>query len=429
MTSATAEARDWPDWAGPDGNRSSNGNGVFDSEVFGLKQDWLTGLGSGYSGITVVGTTAVTGMADEESDYLVALDTESGSEKWRYRIGDVYKGHDGSDDGPLATPAIHEGKVFSMGGRGELFALDLETGKQLWKVDIHRDLEAPEPVYGFAASPVVVDGVLVVLTGAEPGRAISGFDPASGKVLWSNADGKVAYQSPLGMTIGGKSIVVATTAKALFGLDPKSGETLFSFQINEDGVEESYAHPVPIGDNAVFLNLRDAAGVFRIAANDGKYSVEEVWRNNAFINNYSIPVYWQGYLYGYSGSILKQFDSGVLAGSPLRLFRQHSEMRRCRDRRECVEITSSGDGLSDPRRRAFDDSNRCRRSGHRRSIARRLQRKSSYRGARQRLLYPPKLCRQPHLYPQPVTDREPFGHRHRGRAGADARRVGSGATR
>lgn len=311
MTSVpgAAETRDWPDWAGPEGNRSSTGNGVFEGDLFGLQQNWLTQLGSGYSGITVVGQTAITGMADEEYDYLVALDTNTGAEKWRYRIAEVYKGHDGSDDGPLATPAVHGGKVFGMGARGELFAVDLETGKQLWKVDIHQDLEAQEPVYGFTASPIVVEEVLVVLTGADPGRAVSGFKPDNGELLWSAADGKVAYQSPLGMKIDGRSMVVAATDKALLGIDPKSGETLFSHQISEEGIEEAYAHPVPIGTDRVFLNLRDDSGVFRIAENDDGYSVEEVWRNNAFINNYSIPVYWQGHLYGYSGSILKCVDA------------------------------------------------------------------------------------------------------------------------
>ncbi len=308
-SSGVAETRDWPDWAGPEGNRSSTGNGLFDSDEFGLKQEWLTQLGSGYSGITIVGNVAVTGMADQESDYLVALDTNNGKELWRYRIADVYLGHDGSDDGPLATPAVHDGRVYGMGARGELFAVGLEDGKEVWKVDIHKDLNAQEPIYGFTASPIIVDGVLVVLTGAEGGRAVSGFEPTNGSLLWSSEDGKVAYQSPLGMKIGDHSVVVATTDKNLIGIDPKSGKTLFNMQLSEEGIEEAYAHPVPIGDNSVFLNLRDDSGVYRISEESGNFSVEEVWRNNAFINNYSIPVYWQGHLYGYSGSILKCVDA------------------------------------------------------------------------------------------------------------------------
>ena len=48
----------------------------------------------------------MTAFSDGEADYLVSLDASSGVEQWRYRISDAYKGHDGSDDGPLATPAI-----------------------------------------------------------------------------------------------------------------------------------------------------------------------------------------------------------------------------------------------------------------------------------------------------------------------------------
>jgi enterochelin esterase-like enzyme/outer membrane protein assembly factor BamB len=304
-----AETHDWPDWAGPDGNRSSNGNGLFEGSEFGLKQDWLKQLGSGYSGITVVGDVAVTGFSDEESDFLIGLDIASGKEMWRYRIAKVYKGHSGSDDGPIATPAVHKGLVFGMGAWGELFAINLNDGKEVWKINIHADLDATSPVYGFAASPVVVDGVLVVLTGAGEGQAISGFEPSSGKVLWSSEDGGIAYQSPLGFRIGDRSIVLATTGTRLFGIDPKTGDSLFEHQLAEEPIDENFAHPVPVGDDSVFLNLREQAGVYRISDKDGSFAIEEVWLNNAFRGNYSIPVYWEGHLYGYSGSILKCVDA------------------------------------------------------------------------------------------------------------------------
>ena len=33
-------------------------------------------------------------------------DPETGEERWRYRIAEMYEGHTGSDDGPISTPAI-----------------------------------------------------------------------------------------------------------------------------------------------------------------------------------------------------------------------------------------------------------------------------------------------------------------------------------
>jgi outer membrane protein assembly factor BamB len=129
---ATAWSDDWPRWGGPNRNLTISGNGLFAGSDFGLERVWVTPLGSGYSGILIVGGKVITGFADDESDLLIAIDAGTGRELWRHRIDRVYKGHDGSDDGPLATPAVHDGLVYGIGGFGTLVALELESGKQVW---------------------------------------------------------------------------------------------------------------------------------------------------------------------------------------------------------------------------------------------------------------------------------------------------------
>ena len=123
------EGADWPVWSGPEGNFTSLGNGVFDGGAFGLERVWSRPLGSAYSGIVVVDGRLTTTFSDGESDYLVALDASTGAEQWRYRISETYKGHDGSDDGPLATPTIDGGVVYGLGAWGGLFAVSLEDGQ------------------------------------------------------------------------------------------------------------------------------------------------------------------------------------------------------------------------------------------------------------------------------------------------------------
>ena len=86
-----------------------------------------------------------TTFSDGESDYLVTLDASTGAEQWRYRISDTYKGHDGSDDGPLATPTSDGGVVYGLGARGRLFAVSLEDGKEQWRLDLVANFGAVEP--------------------------------------------------------------------------------------------------------------------------------------------------------------------------------------------------------------------------------------------------------------------------------------------
>ena len=99
-------------------------------------------------------------FSDGSHDFAAAFEAASGKELWRYKIAETYKGHDGSHDGPIATNVVAGDRVFGFGARGHIFALDLNTGKQLWSANAS-ELGGQSPFYGFASSPVVVDGVVV----------------------------------------------------------------------------------------------------------------------------------------------------------------------------------------------------------------------------------------------------------------------------
>lgn len=74
---------DWPRWRGPDFNGTSREAGVFPRDGFQLQVRWRRKLGSGYSGIAVSGSRAVTLFSDGKDDYAAALDADSGEELWR----------------------------------------------------------------------------------------------------------------------------------------------------------------------------------------------------------------------------------------------------------------------------------------------------------------------------------------------------------
>jgi len=167
-------ARDWPTWSGPNRDMTSLGNGLFEEEGFGLEKVWSRPLGSAYSGISVVDGHVVTGFSDGESDYLVSLAAVDGQEQWRYRISKTYKGHDGSDDGPLATPMIADGTVYGLGAWGDLFALSLNDGKKIWAHQLVESLGARKPEYGFSTTPTVVDDMLVIEASIVPPASFSG---------------------------------------------------------------------------------------------------------------------------------------------------------------------------------------------------------------------------------------------------------------
>lgn len=315
------EGAGWPVWSGPEGNLTSLGNGVFDrgdgngGGTFGLERVWSRPLGSAYSGIVVVDGRLTTTFSDGESDYLMALDASTGAEQWRYRISDTYKGHDGSDDGPLATPTSDGEVVYGLGAWGGLFAVSLEDGSERWRRELVVDFGAVKPHYGFTTAPTVIGDLLVVETGGGDGRSIVAFDRKTGEMRWSTGDDSVGYQSPMVLELGGETQVVAVTDRSLLGLAPETGEVLWTHQHTEgDGRGFSSAQPVPVGEGGILLTDHSESALFQVSKNaegpaSEKYRVDETWRSRALRGSLTVPVPYEGHIYGYSGNFLTCVDA------------------------------------------------------------------------------------------------------------------------
>ncbi|NIL99135.1 MAG: PQQ-binding-like beta-propeller repeat protein, partial [Planctomycetales bacterium] len=71
---------------------------------FGLEVQWKRLVGAGYSAVSIVDGKLLATFADAGDDYLGAFDARTGAELWRYRLGSMYKAHDGGHDGPVSTP-------------------------------------------------------------------------------------------------------------------------------------------------------------------------------------------------------------------------------------------------------------------------------------------------------------------------------------
>ncbi|MCG8608701.1 PQQ-binding-like beta-propeller repeat protein [bacterium] len=304
-TYAQGPGNDWPRWRGQNSDGKAPEAGIF-KEGYGLKVAWKKTLGSGYSSISIADDRAVTMFSDSTFDYMVALDAKSGRELWRYKIDSTYVGHDGSHNGPISTPLIEDGRVYALGPKGHLFAVDLNDGKQVWTTHIINDHQAVAPFYGFTTSPDINGDVLVVETGGV-GSTISGFNKNTGKLLWAAGNDTVNYQSPISVNLAGTNQLLCIGDKYLIGLNPTSGKKLWEFHHN--GGKQSI-NPVMVGMDKIFLHHKGNESVLVQVkeASDG-YQVEEVWTSRAFNFSHNTPVHHDGHLYGYSGRFLTCVDS------------------------------------------------------------------------------------------------------------------------
>lgn len=306
LIASVAHGSDWPRFRGINGDGTSSETGLFtkDGDV-GLNVAWKTSLGSGYSGIAVANGTLVTMYADGESDYIASYNLETGDQSWRYEMGASYAGHDGSHTGPLSTPLIDGDTVFGLSGQGRLFALALKTGKVKWATELVADHKSRPPFYGYSTSPLLQDGVLVVQVGAEE-AAVAGFNPDSGEVLWSVAGGAVMHQSPIPFKLNGRSQVVVADNTNMRGINPSDGEVLWEYDHEGSGPQGVWSlMPVPAGDGRLFLTHKDeSASMVSLKVTDEIVVADKLWEEGAIKGSYNIPIYHDGYLYGFSRRIL-----------------------------------------------------------------------------------------------------------------------------
>src|SRR5262245_59845396 len=141
----------WPGLWGP----SRNGEAAPAVLPSAFTELWRRPAAGGYSEISVAGDTVITMELRAGSDFVVALDAGTGRERWAVNVAPTFKGHYGSEDGPIATPAIEGGDVYAVGPHGHLLALELAGGRERWRHDLVGEFGAEIPDWGFGSSPLV----------------------------------------------------------------------------------------------------------------------------------------------------------------------------------------------------------------------------------------------------------------------------------
>jgi outer membrane protein assembly factor BamB len=296
---------DWPGFWGP--NRDARVAGPLRVDPgMQLKEIWRRPIGKGMSEIAVVGSRGYTMFSDGHVDYLLAFDVATGKEIWRAGMKETYRGHGGSQDGPLSTPVVSDGRIFALDPFGRIFAFNAETGRELWRRDLPADLGAVAPLWGFSTTPLPVGKTLVIQAGGTERNNLVGLDVETGKTVWSSQPSQQnGYSSPVLMTLAGVLQVVAATTDKLFGVDPKDGSILWS----HPALGEPRQSPIDLPGDRIFVTCWQESAVLQITREGGAWKVQEVWRKPVFKATYSPTLYHDGHLYGMNGNFLSCLDA------------------------------------------------------------------------------------------------------------------------
>ena len=268
---------------------------------------WRDEIGAGWSAFAVVGDHAVTVEQRGPNEIVICRHVETGEVVWAHgderRLESTLGG-----DGPRATPTIHAGKVYTLGGMGILNCLDGATGRVVWSHDLMAEYDAPKLEWGISASPLIVDDMVVVAAGADEGRSLLAFDAASGDFRWGGGDELSSYASPtLGELAGVRQIVVIHETHVA-GHDVAGGEILW--QADWPGSSSgaaSASQPVVLDGDRVFLSKGYLTGckMLRVTTDDeGTWQIEELWKSNLLKTKLTNVVVKDGYAYGLDEGIL-----------------------------------------------------------------------------------------------------------------------------
>jgi outer membrane protein assembly factor BamB len=214
----------WPRFRGP------NGSGVADHQIppvrFGpeLNVKWKVSVPSGHSSPIVVGDKLVLTAFDQGKLYTIAYQCSDGKEAWRReapakQIEPFLKG----EGSPAASTPVTDGhRIISYFGSCGLLCYDL-NGNQMWRYEM--PLAVTWGDFGSGVSPILADGLVILVRDEMKGSRILALNAADGKLKWQTArQSMVAYCTPVVWDAPDCKQVVAAGLGRMIGYDLKTGQ-------------------------------------------------------------------------------------------------------------------------------------------------------------------------------------------------------------
>ncbi|MEL7500287.1 MAG: PQQ-binding-like beta-propeller repeat protein [Planctomycetota bacterium] len=298
---------DWPQWRGPNRNDQSNETGLLKSwPEGGPTQLWVNkDAGLGYAGFAVVGDRLFTMGLEDDNEFALCLNANTGEEVWRKDIGPRFK--NGWGDGPRSTPTVDGEYVYFMSAVGNVACLTTADGTEKWTASM-QDFGGKIPKWGYAESPLVDDG-RVICTPGGPNTTIVALDKLTGKTVWKSepirgtmGDGKKTepaiahYSSVLPIEFNNRKQYVQLTVLAVVGLDAETGKTLW--QNPFPGRVAVIPSPI-FDDGDVYVTAGYGVGSKLISLEDDN-QVDETWYTKAMQNHHGSVIKVGDFFYGSS---------------------------------------------------------------------------------------------------------------------------------
>ncbi len=312
ILAGTAGADDWPGFRGRAGDGMSAEKSA--PSVWGPDQNikWKAALPQPCDGSPIVSSGRVFLTCAEDAEgkrrSLYCFDRRDGKKLWTRTIefGRKMRTHD-TNPYCATTPAADGERVVVWHASAGLHCYDLD-GKELWS----RDLGEFSHMWGYATSPVLHEGKVILHSGPGKRSFIAAFDLKTGKTLWEveepykgdgdrNENGQYmgSWCTPVVVKVEGKDQIICTMPTRVVGYDPADGRIIWWCEgVRHARGDLAYSSPVIAGDLCVVIGGFGGPGLaVRLGGRGNVTETHRVWRTPQNPQNIGSGVYLDGHIY------------------------------------------------------------------------------------------------------------------------------------
>jgi outer membrane protein assembly factor BamB len=233
-------AENWPGWRGPRGDGTSIEKELPTQWGAGKNILWKTEIpGIGHSSPVVWDNYVflTTALPDKQERLLLCMDALAGKILWQQAVvkAPLEKIHN-ENSYASSTPATDGQKVFVafLADKNIVVAAYDFTGKQVW---LSR-LDFASGPWGFASSPVLYDGQVILNCDSQAGSFLVSLSCTDGRTLWKVPDTseKLGFATPLVRQMAGRTQLVTSGNQGVYSINPDDGSVLWYV----DGIAEEF---------------------------------------------------------------------------------------------------------------------------------------------------------------------------------------------
>lgn len=289
-SSSSLASRDWPTFRGADRT------GISPDEH--LLKEWpaggppvvfdVPGSGRGYASVAVAGKRLFTlgdaaSIADDQDEYLMAFDRDSGKPLWKLKTGAAWspERQNPTWHSSRSTPSIDGELAYVLSPHGELVCAEVASGKERWRKNLKNDFGGNKgDGWGYSES-VLIDGDRLICTPGGEKATMVALNKKSGELIWKvlrPGDRGAGHASVVISKIGPTRVYVQQTATGPLGVSADDGKLLWTYDF-----PERITAVIPtliVRDDMVFSTTGYSGGgmlLKQVPAADGEIKIEEVY--------------------------------------------------------------------------------------------------------------------------------------------------------